>query len=138
MCTGIIHVYRCCRCNAVIYKLKEAAKGYTCRQARSNCQRGICKKGIEWSHYDRTSDENCLFCEIYLGGETSELTANNCDEGGEPWAEDREDDVGGGTPVYEEEYPDDSPSIYLEAKTEDNIEDYGKGDDDNEEGGAKI
>ncbi|KAI0460132.1 hypothetical protein F5B21DRAFT_132845 [Xylaria acuta] len=91
MCTGIVHVYRCQQCNAVVYRLKEAAKGYTCYQARQNRRRGVCRTGIDYSHYDRLSEECCLFCEIYLGGEVSDLTAEICVQGGEPWPEDRED-----------------------------------------------
>ncbi|GAW27170.1 hypothetical protein SAMD00023353_7800320 [Rosellinia necatrix] len=87
MCTGIVHVYRC-RCGAVLYKIKDATRGFTCFTARKNGIRGVCRRGVEYSYYDRVSEENCLYCEIYLGTEPLNITADECDEGGEPWPED--------------------------------------------------
>ncbi|KAI1156722.1 hypothetical protein F4825DRAFT_402186 [Nemania diffusa] len=92
MCTGIIHVYRCRQCNAVVYKLRRDGKGYyTCDQARQNGIRGMCSTGIDYAHYDRTAEESCLYCEIYLGDEVLNITAEICDEGDEPWPEDDEE-----------------------------------------------
>ncbi|KAF2973051.1 hypothetical protein GQX73_g587 [Xylaria multiplex] len=134
MCTGIIYVYRCYQCNAVVYKLKEAVKGYTCHQATHNGQRGICKRGIEYSSYNQISDESCLFCEIYLGDELSTLSADNCDEGDEPWAEDTEEGgVDGDTAIQRVEQLNDFPSDDFGAKDEEHDE-----ENDDEEGGAKL
>ncbi|KAI1426884.1 hypothetical protein F5Y12DRAFT_239023 [Xylaria sp. FL1777] len=141
MCTGIVHVLRCVQCKSVVSKLKEAAPGYTCHQARKNRKRGLCRTGIDWATYDRVSEEDCLFCEIYLGGELSGLTADNCDEGGEPWPEDREDDVD----FYDiealaHERSDNAPFTRHKAK-DDDVADAGSDDDDDdddEEGGAKL
>ncbi|KAI2636084.1 hypothetical protein GGS21DRAFT_64337 [Xylaria nigripes] len=113
MCTGIVHVFYCDRgCGSIVYKLKEAAPGYTCRQARANRRRGVCRTGIDWSYYDRTATESCLYCELYHGGEIPLLTAETCEEGTE-WPEDMENveddvDVEDGGAVLTAEYNDDS------------------------------
>ncbi|KAI3322121.1 hypothetical protein HD806DRAFT_137787 [Xylariaceae sp. AK1471] len=127
MCTGIVHIFRCPQqsCRAVVFKLKEAAPGFTCYEARKNGRRGVCRTGIDWSHYDRISEEYCLWCEIEISGEVEDLTAQNCPEGGEPWPEDREvvedvdEDEGGTSLLGEEEESEDE-------------------EDDEEEGGAKV
>ncbi len=144
MCTGICHVYRC-QCNSVVFKLKEAVKGYTCYQARINRQRGLCKTGIRWAYYDRVSEDSCLYCEIYLGGELSDLTAETCDQGGEPWPEDREDDINDNDTDVPE-ISGDVPLSHLKAKDKDENEgqddcddvDDDDDDDDDDEGGAKL
>ncbi|KAI0486127.1 hypothetical protein F4859DRAFT_356617 [Xylaria cf. heliscus] len=145
MCTGIIHVYRCQECSAVVYKLREAAPGYTCHQARYNRHRGVCRTGIDYSFYDRISEEDCLFCEVYVGGEVSDLTADNCDEGDDPWPEDREDD----TVLTLAEHHCDENREALQGQIEEaeheevqeenqQEEDEEDDDDDDEDGGAKL
>ncbi|KAI0103672.1 hypothetical protein GGR51DRAFT_248888 [Nemania sp. FL0031] len=135
MCTGIAHVYRCPQCQAVVYKLKEAARGYTCYQARKNRRRGICRTGIDYSYYDRPAEELCLYCEIF--DEIRDITAEVCDEGSEPWLEDREDDIdddddGGVSLNLEEEES--------EEEDEEKDQDYESDEDekDEDEGGAKV
>ncbi|TRX96601.1 hypothetical protein FHL15_002503 [Xylaria flabelliformis] len=149
MCTGIVHVFRCQQCNAVVCTLKEAAQGYTCYQARSNRGRGICGTGIDYAHYDRVSDDDCLFCEIYLSGEISNLTAEICSEAEEPWQEDIEDglELAPTEYCYVEE-GDMSPNRMNKAEHEDagiieqlwKEEDVDNDDDndDEEEGGAML
>ncbi|KAI1821653.1 hypothetical protein F4861DRAFT_446603 [Xylaria intraflava] len=123
MCTGIAYVYHCNRqhCGSVMYKLMEAAPGYTCPEARRNHRRGVCVNGIRWAYYDRVADEICLFCEVFgLGGEISGITAETCEEGTQ-WPEDNVDDN------EDEDDQDGGASIHCEDD-----------DADVEEGGARI
>jgi hypothetical protein len=127
MCTGIVHILRCPRqsCSAVVLKLREACPGFTCYEARKNGRRGVCQTGINWSHYDRVSAEDCLWCEMAVAGEIDSFTAETCPEGGEPWPEDREGEVpidgdAGSASLLEEE------------------EEEGEESEDDEEGGAKV
>ncbi|KAI1203861.1 hypothetical protein F5X97DRAFT_337766 [Nemania serpens] len=132
MCTGIIHIYRCKECRAAVYKLREAAKGYTCYQARGNRGRGLCRTGINYTSYDVFSEDLCLYCELYLSSEIRDLTSETCDEGGEPWLEDREGDMdisGGG---LQQESLDDESGDEVEEKVEKEQE-YGKDEEDDED-----
>ncbi|KAI8632459.1 hypothetical protein F5Y19DRAFT_364761 [Xylariaceae sp. FL1651] len=127
MCTGITHVLRCPQCNAVVLKLREACPGYTCHEAQNNCRRGVCRTGIEYTHYDRPAHEPCLYCELESGGDILRLTAETCDEGGEPWPEDVEEDVDdeeGGAPLGEDNVTTKKACEHEE--------------EDEEEGGAKL
>ncbi|KAI1190127.1 hypothetical protein F5B17DRAFT_388776 [Nemania serpens] len=154
MCTGIVHVYRCQHCSAAVYKLREAVKGYTCHQARRNKARGLCRTGISYVTYDRYAEDVCLYCELYLGAEITGLRAETCDEGGEPWPEDREDDIDvseGGASLKQEDYgPEDEVEETEdeqddgeeededEEEDEEEEEEEDDDDDDEEEGGAKA
>ncbi|KAI0972616.1 hypothetical protein F4678DRAFT_45604 [Xylaria arbuscula] len=127
MCTGIIQIDRCCQCNSVVFKLKDAVGGYTCRQARQYKLRGACKNGIKWSRYDRVSEEQCLFCEVYLSREIPKLNADNCNEGGQSWLEDRDAVADTNREISVDR------SNLIRANDEDD-----DSDDDEEEGGAKL
>ncbi|KAI1298941.1 hypothetical protein F5Y03DRAFT_255958 [Xylaria venustula] len=127
MCTGIIHIYRCCQCNSVVFKLQDAVGGYTCHQAREYNIRGACKNGINWSHYDRRSEEECLFCEVYLGHEISTLNADTCKAGGEPLS----GDIDAVADINTELSVDCSNLPGVNAEDDDS-------DDDDEDGGAKL
>lgn len=145
----------------MVYKLKEAAKGYTCHEARHNRRRGVCRTGIDYAHYDRISEDCCLFCEIYLGGEISNLMADTCNEGNEPWPEDA-DNITLGMALAGHYYVDDENTLQYMAEMEyeavenrdrqgeeeddeddededdEDEEDEDEEDDDDEEGGAKV
>ncbi|RYP11373.1 hypothetical protein DL765_007803 [Monosporascus sp. GIB2] len=68
-------------CRSIIFKDRHTVPGFTCRMARARGRRGLCRTGVEWSHYDRVSpDEACALCELgplIFGGA---LTAETCDE----------------------------------------------------------
>ncbi|KAI1114428.1 hypothetical protein F5Y14DRAFT_450970 [Nemania sp. NC0429] len=100
MCTGIYHVFCCRECDGVVYKLREAAKGYTCHQARRRGRRGICRTGIEYTHYSHQSEDLCLYCELYNGAEIRNVTAQNCELGDDQWPEDTEE---GGALLHQED-----------------------------------
>ncbi|KAI1432219.1 hypothetical protein GGR50DRAFT_622107 [Xylaria sp. CBS 124048] len=141
MCTGIVHIYTCCnpRCGGIVYKIKNAAPGYTCPQARLNRQRGVCRTGIAWSSYNHVADENCQYCELYcLTTEISDFTAETCEEG-TPWPEDAED---------EEVHHEESFAAVVADVDEVDVEDGGAPirsddededeDEDEQEGGVRI
>ncbi|KAI1757229.1 hypothetical protein F4782DRAFT_525986 [Xylaria castorea] len=151
MCTGINNVFRCQQCSAVVYNLK-ATEGYTCYEARRHRRRGVCRTGIDYSHYDRVSEEYCLFCEIFLGGEISGLTAEICDEADE-WQEDIEDGISLGQALAEHCWVEDRDTLqnHMNKAEHEDAEDIGRQgeeeddgdndddkDDDDDEGGAKL
>ncbi|KAJ8125471.1 hypothetical protein O1611_g8168 [Lasiodiplodia mahajangana] len=93
------------------------------------------------------AEEICIYCEIYLDDEVAYTGAETCEEGGEPWPEDREDDVDeddGGVSLhleYEEEEEDEENEGQSEREDiEDEGEDQEDEDDtdDEDEGGAKY
>lgn len=58
--------------------------------ARENGLRGLCKTGIEYSFYNRQTEEQCASCEIY--GQMVYLSAETCPLGDGPWPEDKQGD----------------------------------------------
>ncbi|RYP73644.1 hypothetical protein DL771_003532 [Monosporascus sp. 5C6A] len=161
MCTGVCWNVRCCNynnnrassggCRSIIFKDRHAVPGHTCRTARARGRRGLCRTGVEWSHYDRVSpDEACALCElgplIFGGG----LTAETCDEaareeppadfwgGGSSDTEGEDDGVGGD----EEDDADSDEGASLESEAdsggEERYDEDGDDDDDGEDGGAEL
>jgi len=116
-----------------MYRIQDAAPGYTCHAARQNGQRGTCRNGIEYSRYDRRdTDDYCLWCEMEIARELLGLTAETCSEGGEPWPED-----GDASSVYAYAYGtdgvaavlDDEQEFYFDASVLDEEPDFDASDD---------
>ncbi|RYP53877.1 hypothetical protein DL768_001189 [Monosporascus sp. mg162] len=132
--------------------------------ARARGRRGLCRTGVEWSHYDRVSpDGACALCELGPLIFGAGLTAETCDEAAreEPVADfwgcgssdsegedegaggDEEDDVEGD----EESDADSDEGASLESEEdsdeegqydEDEDNDAEDDDDDGEDGGAEL
>ncbi|KAI0396707.1 hypothetical protein F5Y17DRAFT_418455 [Xylariaceae sp. FL0594] len=78
MCTGIMHSYRCTRCNGLTHIMRDAAPGYTCPAARQNGLRGTCRTGVEYTRYDRWDGEDlCAWCELGLASATTTTTTTS-------------------------------------------------------------
>ncbi|KAI1486642.1 hypothetical protein F5X96DRAFT_220330 [Biscogniauxia mediterranea] len=104
MCTGVEWVWRCHGCNTVIEKDRASVRGYTCHEATKNNGNGLCRKGVEFSHYDKRSDELCILCEVQ--SEVDSLSAETCDEAiitppTVVFEDDDEDTEDGGAPLCE-------------------------------------
>ncbi|KAI5922530.1 hypothetical protein F4810DRAFT_255348 [Camillea tinctor] len=101
MCTGVEWIWRCHSCNAVLMKDHFSVKGYTCHEATRNRMKGLCRKGVKYTHFDKHGGELCLLCEIQP--EIDSLSAENCDEAAtSPLAvvfDDDEDVEDGGAPL---------------------------------------
>ncbi|KAI2618745.1 hypothetical protein GGR54DRAFT_640286 [Hypoxylon sp. NC1633] len=77
MCTCPEWDYHCKQCNTVVFK-DRSVPGHTCRAARYNGRRGVCRTGVEITVYHKVAAESCLPCEIR--DEVDALTAETCDE----------------------------------------------------------
>lgn len=97
-----------------------------------NNRRGACPTGISFSNYNRVAEGDCcVFCEIFLGGELDNLTAENCSQGCATWPEDKEDRV----LLRPRRKKDRDDKLAHKGGGADSDEDY---NDDEEEGGAKL
>ncbi|KAI1143119.1 hypothetical protein F5Y05DRAFT_143244 [Hypoxylon sp. FL0543] len=138
MCTGVCWNIRCAVCKTIILKDTHVS-GHNCREARRNAKRGCCKTGVEFTCYDRVSNEQCLLCEIKSDIEA--LDAESCDPGmsetrvGYHHDKEEDDDY-----EYEDEYESESSEDLWDYKvdSDDEEDDDDDDDDDDEEGGASL
>ncbi|KAI2467170.1 hypothetical protein F4781DRAFT_403281 [Annulohypoxylon bovei var. microspora] len=79
MCTGVGWIYRCRQCLTAILKDTNVS-GHTCHEAKRIRQRGCCRSGVEYTFFDKVSDELCILCEI--ADEVRSLDARTCGEAG--------------------------------------------------------
>ncbi|KAI1462146.1 hypothetical protein F4805DRAFT_453377 [Annulohypoxylon moriforme] len=78
MCTGIGWTYRCRACSTITLKNINVS-GHTCHEAVRAGKRGCCRTGIEYTFFDKVSNELCLLCEVK--GEIEKINALTIGEG---------------------------------------------------------
>ncbi|KAI0117023.1 hypothetical protein F4814DRAFT_459230 [Daldinia grandis] len=121
MCTGMCWVYKCSQCRGTILK-DTSVSGHTCKTARRNQSRGCCRTGIEFTFYEKDSDEMCGLCEI-----AEEIDMVDAESDYESCASSVCDD-----------YQSCMSVIFDDAKEEQEEGDDESEDEDEEEGGASL
>ncbi|KAI1409203.1 hypothetical protein F5Y13DRAFT_203835 [Hypoxylon sp. FL1857] len=153
MCTGVCWKIRCRDCATIVMKNTNIS-GHNCREARHNGKRGCCKTGVEFTFYDKISDELCVLCEVEceiksLGAELRNEAVSESRVGCRQHNDDEEENENGADGSEDEGYSsddsfdwDDSDAFYTDSIDSDSGSDDSDDDNDNDnnedEGGVSL